>query len=118
MGRPRKPENQLRPAGRELWDSVVGEYDLDVHERLILLEACRTVDRLHALDEELQDAPLTVFNNKGDEVPNPRLTESRQQQGNLTRLIASLRLPSGEESDRPQRRGAARGAYGIRGAVS
>jgi len=42
----------------------------------------------------------------------------------LARLSASLRLPAGEEGDRPQhlrrpqRRGGARGVYGVRGAAS
>ena len=36
---------------------------------------------------------------------HPALTESRQQSITLTRLIASLRLPSDEDDVRPQRRG-------------
>lgn len=118
MARRARPENTLGPSGRELWNSITAEADLEVHEKILLLEACRVTDRLQALDEDLADAPLTVTNNKGDEVANPLLTESRQQQATLTRLIASLRLPTGEEDARPQRRGAARGAYGIRGVVS
>jgi len=42
------------------------------------------------------------------------LTESRQQSLTLARLLASLRLPSGEEEGRPQHRGAVRGTYGPR----
>lgn len=117
MARRQKPENALGPSGRELWTSITAEAELETHEKLLLLEACRVADRLQALDDELAGAPLTVVNNKGDEVANPLLTESRQQQATLARLIASLRLPTGEEDARPQRRGGARGAYGIRGVV-
>jgi hypothetical protein len=62
-----------------------------------------------------------VQNNRGDLIVQPLLVEQRQQSLVLARLLASLRLPSGETAEgdlvRPQRRGAARGSYGIRGAV-
>ena len=69
--------------------------------------------------KELRSSPLTVENHRGDQVPHPLLTESRQQSIVLTRLLASIRLPSGDEADlhRPQRRGASRGSYGIRGVL-
>ncbi|KEP41090.1 hypothetical protein MKSMC1_37520 [Mycobacterium kansasii] len=52
---------------------------------------------------------------------HPALTAAQQQRIVLARLAASLRLPSGDQDDpsvlrRPQRRGAARGVYGIAGA--
>lgn len=118
MARPRKPENALGPQGRELWDSVTSDSDLETHERVLLIEACRVVDRLQFITDELEGAPATVVNNKGDEVAHPLLAEARQQEQTLARLVASLRLPMGEEGARPQRRGAARGTYGIRGVVS
>jgi hypothetical protein len=106
----------LMAAGKSLWRSVTAEFELDVHEELLLLAACRTADRLDAMATELATSPLTLTNFRGDEVAHPLLTESRQQSLTLSRLLASLRLPGGDEA-RPQRRGAARGAYGIRGAV-
>ena len=44
------------------------------------------------------------------------MTEARQQSITLSRLLASLRLPSGEEEGgvRPQRRGGARAPYAMR----
>lgn len=115
--RPAKFPAGLLTAGRSLWKSVVDEYELDTHESLLLLQACRTADRLDSMAAELATAKLTLVNFRGDEVAHPLLTESRQQSLTLSRLLASLRLPSGDEA-RPQRRGASRGAYGIRGAVS
>ena len=106
----------LHTAGKRLWQSVVTEYDLDVHEEALLLQASRVLDRLDAMAEELVGASLTAENRRGDLVPHPLLTESRQQAINLSRLLASLRLPSGEEvgERRPQRRGASRASYGLR----
>ena len=112
------PPDGLADAGRRLWTSVVTDYELDVHELLLLQQACRCADTLDRLAAVAADSPVTVHNVKGDEVPHPTLTESRQQALTLARLLASLRLPSGEESDRPQRRGAARGTYGVRSVAS
>jgi hypothetical protein len=50
---------------------------------------------------------VTVLNHKGDAVAHPALTESRQQSLTLARLLASLRLPAGEEGGRLQRPAAA-----------
>jgi hypothetical protein len=46
---------------------------------------------------------------------DPLIAESRQQALTLSRLLTSMRMPSGDEAG-PQRRGAARGAYGVRSA--
>lgn len=104
----------LDESGTRLWESVAGAFDLDVHEQLLLLQACRTADLLDRLSAEAARGRLTVRNAKGEEVTNPVITEHRQQSLVLARLLASLRMPSGEEDERPQRRGAARGSYGVR----
>lgn len=104
-------------SGARLWESVVVQYDLDVHEELLLLQACRTADLLDRLARRADGAELTVINAKGEQVTAPWITEHRQQSIVLARLLASMRMPSGEEDGRPQRRGAARGSYGVRSAV-
>jgi len=117
------PPRGIGKNGRKLWKSVTEYFDLDQHEELLLLQAVRAVDRLDAMAAALEDAPLTVRNARGEEVAHPLLVESRQTSLMLARLLASLRLPSGliegEGGEprliRPQRRGAARGVYGIRG---
>jgi hypothetical protein len=118
---------EMAPAGLgaealALWSSVVDAYDLEEHERTLLVQAVRTVDLLEKLDEEVRrDGPL-VESPQGQKA-HPAATEARQQRIALARLLAALRLPSGEEGDqqagaRPQRRVGVRGTYGIRGAVS
>ncbi len=103
----------LASTGRRLWQSVLEDYELDVHEQLLLREACRCADRLDLLAAELS-GPVLQTNGRGEPSAHPALAEGRAQQLTLARLLASLRLPSGEMAGRPQRRGAARGAYGIR----
>lgn len=107
----------LAATGRRLWTSALADYEFDAHEELLLLQACRCADRLDRLATEAESSPVTVVNAKGDQVAHPALTESRQQAITLARLLAALRMPSGEQGGeliRPQRRGGARGAYGVR----
>jgi hypothetical protein len=110
----------LAVAGQKLWRSVTDLYDLEVYEELLLLQGCRCADQLDRLAAEAALGSVTVTNYKGDQVAHPALTEGRQQAIMLSRLLASLRLPSGEEFGdvRPQRQGGSRGAYGIRGIAS
>ena len=110
MTRERIPEG-LRERGTRLWKETTDVLDLEAHEELTLLEACRTADRLDALADALEDAPLTVTNARGDEVAQPLMVEARQQSIVLARLIAALRIPDAEDN-RPQHRGV-RGAYGV-----
>jgi hypothetical protein len=119
MSSPAKTPDGLGTAGKKLWRAVIGPYDLENHEELLLREACRTADRLDRLAEEAAKGAVTVMNYRGDQVANPAMVEARQQAITLSRLLASLRLPSGDEGEerRPQRRGASRGSYGIRGVV-
>jgi len=107
----------LAATGRRLWESVMADYELDCHEELLLLEACRCTDRLDALAESTAGAVVTT-NVRGEAVAHPAVVEARAQQLTLARLLASLRLPTDDVAGRPQRRGAARAPYGIRGAVS
>jgi hypothetical protein len=101
------PPEGLAVSGRRLWASLTTEYELDVHEQLLLTQACRTIDLLDSLAEDLRTAPRTMTNARGDLISHPSLNEHRQQSLTLARLLASLRLPQGDEDDvaRPQRRG-------------
>jgi len=113
-GKPPAPPRGLATAGRRLWRSVVSVYELDEHEALVLLQACRTADVLDRLAGEVTAAPSTITNRFGELVAHPLLGESRQQAITLARLLAALRLPDAEAgASRPQRR-RVRGAYGVR----
>ncbi|GAB3349942.1 hypothetical protein GCM10027300_13440 [Modestobacter lapidis] len=118
------PESSPEGVGAEalaLWSSVVDVFDLEQHERALLVEAVRTVDLLAKLDAEVRRDGVMVESPQGMKA-HPAATEARQQRITLARLLAALRLPNGEEGDqqasaRPQRRVGVRGTYGIRGAV-
>lgn len=117
-----KAPTGLRAAGKRLWDAVLKDYELEEHERAMLVEACRSLDLLDQLDAAVRrDGPM-VSSPQGAKA-HPAAVEARQQKIALARLLAALRLPAGSEDDqaegrRPQRRVGARGVYGIRGTAS
>lgn len=100
----------LKASGKRLWRSVAEGFDLETHEELVLLQACRVADRLDDLADA--DVPLTTSNARGDQVTHPVIVEARQQSLALARLLTSLRIPDAEDN-RPQVR-AIRGTYGVR----
>jgi hypothetical protein len=89
----RRAPSGLRAAGKRLWHEVNEEFGLAPHELAILLQCCRAVDRLDALEAELADAPLTVFGSTGQPRANPLLGEWRAQARVLESLSRALSIP-------------------------
>jgi hypothetical protein len=103
-----------------LWRAVTGDYDLDEHELALLVALVRQVDRLDKL-EDLIEAEGLVVTGHGTTKMHPAVVEARQSAIAVARISAALRLPSGDEDaepERPQRRGAVRGVYQIRGGAA
>jgi len=121
--RPRPPA-ELKTSGRKLWLAVQAEYELEEHERGLLLEMCRTVDTLDKLATLVAEEGEMLVDRFDQPRIYPVLIEVRQLRIAYVRLSAALRLPAGEEGDhqadarRPQRRVGARGIYGITGGAS
>ena len=113
-GSPPRPPRGLKTAGKRLWIDVQGKYELEEHESALLLEMCRTSDRLDALSVIVQADG--VFDEETGRA-HPAMVEARQLGIAFARLSAALRLPAGDEGDhqaaarRPQRRSGARGVY-------
>lgn len=84
------PEGLLK-SGSELWVSVTSDRELDAASRLMLLNACRIVDRLDALDSEI-GGRLISYNQRGDEVINPLISEHRQQYATLAGILSKMGL--------------------------
>lgn len=102
----------LRAGGKKLWSAVCEDYELAAHELSVLLQACRTVDSLDALEEVVRAEGVTAESSQGARV-HPCLVEARQQRLALAKLLASLRIPVDDAEDAgrlPQRRGGVRPA--------
>jgi hypothetical protein len=96
----------LKLAGRRLWDAVLGAFELDEHEKILLLEACRTVDIVN----ELQSAADALRPVDGRLL----LAEARQQRLAFARLVTALRMPvQVDELDGSRRRGQRRSMRGV-----
>lgn len=98
----------LSGAGKALWASVTGAYELEQHELLLLENAARTADLIADLQARIErDGPVTPAGKAHSAV-----IEIRQQRITLARLLVALRVPTGDEEARPQRRGI-RGVYAV-----
>ena len=94
----------LDSAGRRLWEELDGE-KAAAGRRVLVLQACRIVDRLDALDRLLRgDARdwLEIVETKGNPerqelVIDKALAEERQQATALKQLLAELRQSGGAE---------------------
>ena len=104
------PPADLGDEGVALWRDLTSSFEFDSQDLVVVTEAARVKDRLDRLDAVVRSEGVTVTTSQGIKA-HPALTESRQQQIVLTRLVASLRLPD-DYGKRDQRRGASRGTYG------
>ena len=88
----------LKTQGRKLWDELTnGDFEFNAAEYRILEDACREVDLIDRLEEELAQEPTTVKGSMGQKVAHPHVSEIRQHRLALRNLIAALKLPEDVE---------------------
>lgn len=91
----------LRRGGRDLWDSVRANYDLDPTGEVLLLEACRLKDRLDKFTAALSSNSTLWFELKEPEelkdgtvqmqvVVNSMVSEARQAQAALGQTLGKI----------------------------
>lgn len=90
---PPTPPTGLRDRGREFWTTTVGAYELTEGEQALLREACRTIDNLDLLADQIATDGAMLTGSQGQPVIHPGLTEARGQRVVLHRLLAALNLP-------------------------
>ncbi len=88
----------LGRSGRALWRAVHAEFGLAPHERAILVQCCRVVDRLDVIEAELAGVPLTVAGSTGQPKAHPLLAEWRAQARVLESLSRALSIPLPDEA--------------------
>src|SRR5215472_14366890 len=89
----RRAPSGLGKAGRRLWHEINDEFGLAPHEAAILVQCCRVVDRLDAIEAELSGAALTVEGSTGQPKAHPLLAEWRAQARVLESLSRALSIP-------------------------
>ncbi|MEX5259582.1 P27 family phage terminase small subunit [Kocuria sp. CPCC 205263] len=106
---PRTPRN-LGSKGRRIWDTVTAEFEIEEHNIPLLEIACRTADKVQALEKEIENHGYTIASPQGLRA-NPALAEQRAHIKQLATILATLNLPSLEDPDEQSR---TRGAYRAR----
>lgn len=99
---PDKPKS-LGARGSSLWVTATNKFEFSSEDLLILEEAARCADRIEALEGQIADLGIMVVGSQGQDVINPAVPESRQQQIALQRLLRALHLEG-----RPQKQQATR----------
>lgn len=89
--------------GRRFWRESVDKYEFNGAEVHLLTEACRTLDRIDALDRLIAEEGQMVRGSMGQPVMHPAIAESRQQRIVLGRLLKQLDLPD-DADDAPASR--------------
>lgn len=87
-----RPPKGLQGRGARLWRSLHEVLEFSPAESVIVLEACRVVNRIDALDEAIAENGTMVSGSAGQLVVNPAIGEQRQQQAGLARLLTQLQL--------------------------
>lgn len=93
MTRPKTPAG-LKGRGGRLWRELHESLEFDRHEAELVLEACRTVNRIDELQAKIDEYGTMTTGSAGQQVVNPAISEQRQQQAALARLFTLLNLPA------------------------
>jgi hypothetical protein len=96
VSRPRAPAG-LGEAGRRFWREMAAAYEFAPAELETLRQACRVVDVLARIDEELAVADVVSVGSRGQPVRHPLLEASADQRALLDQLLRALSLPMPDE---------------------
>lgn len=100
--------------GADFWAKKNRELEMSSDELVLLAEMCFNLDTIAELRRIVAEQGLMVPTLPAGMKVNPAAVELRARQVLLARQHATMRFPDVEEDEplrRPQRRGAARGAY-------
>lgn len=87
----------LGTQGRQLWKSVVAEFELESGEARVLAQACAAADELARLKVELDQSPVVVAGSTGQPKPHPLFGEVRAHRAQLVALLKQLGLTVAED---------------------
>ena len=87
----------LGARGRRLWKSVHSDFALSETERTLLIEACRCLDDIEALQAAVAGAPMMTTGSRDQDIVHPLRGELRSQRLLLAKLLAQLDVPEEAE---------------------
>jgi phage terminase small subunit len=118
--RPRAPSN-LGAKAQKFWRDAVATYTFRLDELVNLEQACREIDLIDRLEEQLaKSKSLIVSGSQGQKVAHPHVAEIRQHRNTLATLLKGLGMVDAqvEAAHRSAQARAAANARWSRGAAS
>jgi hypothetical protein len=98
------PPEAFAAQGTALWQRVAAEFEPSAFEAAILTEACRTVDELQSIRDELRAAEtIVVVGSTGQPRAHPLLDEVRRHRETLARLLTVLGVDEQAQTSRRKR---------------
>jgi hypothetical protein len=95
---PRKKPETTESAGCALKRDILGRYDLNPGEVLLLDRAAAIADALERIDRAVAEVPLITKGSTGQRVAEPLLREQREHAARLASLLESIALPGPNEN--------------------
>lgn len=99
-----KPPATLKAKGKQLWRDVLGGWDVQPEQLVVLQNLCECQDRISELSRVLRKEKQIILDRFGIQKAHPAAIVLKGEVGNFTRLYKALALevPGGSES-RPGR---------------
>jgi hypothetical protein len=91
------PRKKAETPGTRLRKAILGQYELNPAELLLLDRAAAIADALERIDAEVAAADLVTRGSMGQRVAEPLLREQREHAARLTSLLESIALPGRDE---------------------
>jgi P27 family predicted phage terminase small subunit len=106
-----KPPQNLKKAGRQLWESIIRSFNLEQHDLVLLHALCECVDRKDQAEKELNKYGSLTFRikkagagrGKEELKPHPCVAIVRDCCSTMARLRRELGLSEPAEESRPPR---------------
>lgn len=84
----------LQDRGKRFWRTVTKAYEeISETEFELLVETCRTLDRIDQLEAAIDRDGLMLKGSTGQTVVNPAVAEARAQRMTLHRFLGALAIP-------------------------
>ena len=99
-----KTPKSLKITGKQLWSDVLGGWEVQPEQLVVLQDLCESQDRLSELSALLRKEGQIIRDRFGIQKPHPAAIVLKGEVGNFTRLYKALALetPGGSDS-RPGR---------------
>jgi P27 family predicted phage terminase small subunit len=91
------PPEHLRKDGRDFWQTIVQEHDLESHQLALLCLACEQFDTQDQARKVIAQHGMTYATKTGTVKPRPELSIERQAARLISTLLRQLKLDADQK---------------------